>query len=196
MQARLRPRLRQVQGAAKRAERDGLPAHERIATAGATRARTVTARRGLARRRQSHGFAAFFRIRPMLGPMFTAVGRRTRADAAAVRLREPSRWRSRIGRFACKAAHPGYIGWEEFMANQRRLADNVNRYEAGHTGVPRKRLGVAAGHRNLRPLWTSHEPALHGTEWRLSGLLLPVRSRPARRRAVPGSARLAGRRAR
>ena len=24
------------------------------------------------------------------------------------------------------------------MANQRRLADNANRYEAGHTGVPRK----------------------------------------------------------
>jgi DNA invertase Pin-like site-specific DNA recombinase len=44
------PRLRQVQGVAKRAERDGLPAHERIATAGATRARTVTARRRLARR--------------------------------------------------------------------------------------------------------------------------------------------------
>ena len=37
-----------------------------------------------------------------------------------------------------KAAHPGYINWEEFMANQRRLADNVNRYEAGHAGVPRK----------------------------------------------------------
>ncbi|MGB5085402.1 MAG: recombinase family protein, partial [Methylocystis silviterrae] len=25
-----------------------------------------------------------------------------------------------------QAAHPGYISWEEFMANQRRLADNVN----------------------------------------------------------------------
>src|SRR4051812_28947438 len=24
-----------------------------------------------------------------------------------------------------QAAHPGYIGWEEFMANQKRLADNV-----------------------------------------------------------------------
>src|SRR6478609_4558302 len=26
------------------------------------------------------------------------------------------------------AAFPGYLSWEEFMANQRRLADNVNRY--------------------------------------------------------------------
>ena len=59
-----------------------------------------------------------------------------------------------------------------------------------------QRFGVATGHRNLRTLWTSHEPALHGAEWRLPGLLLPVRSRSARRRAVPGSARLAGRRAR
>ena len=24
------------------------------------------------------------------------------------------------------SAHPGYIGWEEFMANQKRFADNVN----------------------------------------------------------------------
>ena len=48
-----------------------------------------------------------------------------------------------------------------------------------------QRFGVATGHRNLRPLWTSHEPALHGAEWRLPGLLLPVRSRSARRRAVP-----------
>ncbi|MCP3468333.1 recombinase family protein [Bradyrhizobium sp. CCGUVB23] len=36
------------------------------------------------------------------------------------------------------AAHPGYIGWEEFMANQGRLADNICRFEAGHSGVPRK----------------------------------------------------------
>ena len=44
-----------------------------------------------------------------------------------------------------QAAHPGYIGWEEFMANQRRLADNVNRYEAGHTGVPRKGSALLQG---------------------------------------------------
>jgi DNA invertase Pin-like site-specific DNA recombinase len=44
-----------------------------------------------------------------------------------------------------KAAHPGYIGWEEFMANQRRLADNMNRYEAGHSGVPRKGSALLQG---------------------------------------------------
>jgi DNA invertase Pin-like site-specific DNA recombinase len=36
------------------------------------------------------------------------------------------------------AAYPGYIPWEEFMANQRRLADNASRYAAGHSGVPRQ----------------------------------------------------------
>lgn len=36
-----------------------------------------------------------------------------------------------------KDAHPAYINWEEFMANQRQLADNVNGYEAGRHGVPR-----------------------------------------------------------
>ena len=35
-------------------------------------------------------------------------------------------------------AHPGYIGWEEFMANQARLAGNVARHAQGRPGVPRK----------------------------------------------------------
>ena len=44
-----------------------------------------------------------------------------------------------------QAAHPGYVGWEEFMANQRRLADNVNRYEAGHASVPRRGSALLQG---------------------------------------------------
>lgn len=43
------------------------------------------------------------------------------------------------------AAHPGYIGWEEYMANQRRLADNVTRYGGGHAGVPRKGSALLQG---------------------------------------------------
>ena len=35
-------------------------------------------------------------------------------------------------------AHPGYVGWEEFMANQARLAGNVARHAEGRPGVPRK----------------------------------------------------------
>jgi hypothetical protein len=31
------------------------------------------------------------------------------------------------------------------MANQRRLADNVNRYEAGHTGAPRRGAALLQG---------------------------------------------------
>lgn len=47
-----------------------------------------------------------------------------------------------------QAAHPGYIGWEEFVKNQRRLTNNINRYEAGHSSVPRASLfvgGAVAG---------------------------------------------------
>jgi Recombinase zinc beta ribbon domain/Recombinase len=44
-----------------------------------------------------------------------------------------------------QTAHPGYIGWEEFMANQRRMADNVNRYEAGHPAVPRRGSALLQG---------------------------------------------------
>ncbi len=42
-------------------------------------------------------------------------------------------------------AHPGYIDWEEFMANQRQLADNLNRYEAGRPGAPRKGSALLQG---------------------------------------------------
>lgn len=42
-------------------------------------------------------------------------------------------------------AHAGYISWEEFMANQRRLADNLNRYDADHAGVPRKGAALLQG---------------------------------------------------
>ncbi|MER9250133.1 recombinase family protein [Mesorhizobium sp. M0590] len=44
-----------------------------------------------------------------------------------------------------QAAHPGYIGWEEFMENQRRLENNINRYEASHSGVPRKEAALLQG---------------------------------------------------
>lgn len=42
-------------------------------------------------------------------------------------------------------AHPSYIGWEEFMANQKQLADNGNRYDVGQRGVPRKGLALLQG---------------------------------------------------
>jgi hypothetical protein len=43
------------------------------------------------------------------------------------------------------AAHPGYISWEAFMANQRCLADNTNRYAAGHAGAPRRGSALLQG---------------------------------------------------
>jgi hypothetical protein len=43
------------------------------------------------------------------------------------------------------------------MTNQRRLADNVSHYKAGHTGVPRKGSallqGIAICGRNLPQIW-------------------------------------------
>jgi DNA invertase Pin-like site-specific DNA recombinase len=37
-----------------------------------------------------------------------------------------------------KGAHPAYVDWNEFMANQRQLADNLNHYDKDRRGVPRK----------------------------------------------------------
>ena len=42
-------------------------------------------------------------------------------------------------------AHPGYIGWEEFMANQKRLAGNVARPHRGQPGAPRRGWALLQG---------------------------------------------------
>src|SRR5262249_39971592 len=44
-----------------------------------------------------------------------------------------------------KDAFPGYIDWEEFMANQQRLADNLNRYDAHRQGAPRRGNALLQG---------------------------------------------------
>jgi DNA invertase Pin-like site-specific DNA recombinase len=43
------------------------------------------------------------------------------------------------------SAHPGYIGWEEFMTNQKRLSDNASGSKAGRRGVPRKGMALLQG---------------------------------------------------
>jgi len=42
-------------------------------------------------------------------------------------------------------AHPGYVGWEEFMANQKRLAGNVARHAAARPGAPRRGWALLQG---------------------------------------------------
>ena len=42
-------------------------------------------------------------------------------------------------------AFTGYISWEEFMANQKRLSDNLSRYEADRRGVARMGLPLLQG---------------------------------------------------
>jgi DNA invertase Pin-like site-specific DNA recombinase len=42
-------------------------------------------------------------------------------------------------------AFAGYIGWEEFMANQRRLSDNLCRYRTDQRGVARKGSALLQG---------------------------------------------------
>lgn len=44
-----------------------------------------------------------------------------------------------------KDAHPGYISWEEFMANQSRLQSNAARRKRGQPGAPRKGQALLQG---------------------------------------------------
>ncbi len=48
-------------------------------------------------------------------------------------------------RVCLRDAHPAYIGWEEFMANQKRLAGNVARHATEQPGVPRKGYALLQG---------------------------------------------------
>jgi excisionase family DNA binding protein len=41
--------------------------------------------------------------------------------------------------------YPAYITWEEFLANQKHLADNQSRYREDHPGVPRKGQALLQG---------------------------------------------------
>ncbi len=43
------------------------------------------------------------------------------------------------------SAHPGYIGREEFMANQQKLEDNRSDHKAGHRGAARKGVALLQG---------------------------------------------------
>jgi hypothetical protein len=44
-----------------------------------------------------------------------------------------------------KDAHPAYVEWNEFMANQRQLADNLNHYDKDRRGVPRNGRALLQG---------------------------------------------------
>jgi DNA invertase Pin-like site-specific DNA recombinase len=44
-----------------------------------------------------------------------------------------------------KDAHPGYIGWEEYMTISDRLADNVGNFRVGHRGAPRRGRALLQG---------------------------------------------------
>jgi len=158
-------------------------------------------------------------VRPVLGPSPHEVAWRE-ADSARVRSilqnpayagayvygrrqRDPSRCRPGSLRGTVKVpiadwavclqtAHPGYIGWEEFMANQRRLTDNTNRYEAGHTGAPRRGAALLQGIAICGRCGRRMSLRYTGPNGDLSGLLLPSRQEPARRRPVPRDPRPGG----
>src|SRR5215472_6998669 len=59
----------------------------------------------------------------------TPIGRRSSSHGRATEAVAIQDWP-----VCLKDAFPGYIDWEEFMANQRRLADNLNRYDVHRQG--------------------------------------------------------------
>src|SRR3984893_2188622 len=88
-----------------------------------------------------------------------------------------------------KDAFPGYIDWEEFMANQRRLAGNFKHYDANRHGVPRHGNamppGIAICGRCGRRMGLHYRPARQ-----LPCLSLSRRSASTWRAGLSGGARL------
>ena len=70
----------------------------------------------------------------------TPIGRRSGSPGAATEAVAIQDWP-----VCLKDAFPGYVDWEEFMANQRRLADNLNRYDLNRHGVPRRGSALLQG---------------------------------------------------
>jgi len=70
----------------------------------------------------------------------TPIGRRSSSHGRATEAVAIQDWP-----VCLKDAFPGYIDWEEFMANQRRLADNLNRYDVHRQGVPRRGNALLQG---------------------------------------------------
>src|SRR6201993_1818079 len=82
----------------------------------------------------------------MREPTFTAAVDARQSAAVPVHGKaRPKPWRFRIGQVCLKDAFPGYIDWEKFVANQRRLADNLNHYDANRHGVPRQGNALLQG---------------------------------------------------
>jgi len=81
----------------------------------------------------------------MLARMYMAGDGRIRASASpgpAI----PERGGSNRRLVDClRDAFTGYIGWEELMANQKRLSDNLCRYQEGQRGVARKGSALLQG---------------------------------------------------
>jgi hypothetical protein len=73
--------------------------------------------------------------------------------------------------------YPGYITWDEFLANQAKLTANQNLYQKDRHGVPRKgqallqgiaRCGICGNRMHLR--YSGPEGEFPGNSSALSGL--------------------------
>ena len=74
-------------------------------------------------------------------------GRRTVQAAARSTEARPTSVKVPLGQWkvCLLSAHPGYIGWEEFMTNQKRLSDNANDSKVGRRGVPGRGAALLQG---------------------------------------------------
>lgn len=88
-------------------------------------------------------------------------------------------------------AHPGYIGWEEYEANQARLRANAHSYGTDRRrSPPREGVALLQGLGALRPLWSADDRALSRQPGpSCSRVPLPTRRHPECHDSVSDGAR-------
>src|SRR5262249_23278076 len=77
-------------------------------------------------------------------------GRRSRAPQGGPGKRGGVQPRREEGRAGHQKPYPAYLSWEQFLANQARLADNASSFARRARGVPRQGQALLAG---LESVW-------------------------------------------
>ena len=131
----------------------------------------------------------------MLGPMSTAVGARIRAGAGrGRRARQPRRSPSPSGRCACKRRTPATSAGRSSWPTRSAWPTTSTATKRAIPAWPRQGSALLQGIATCGRCGRRMSLRYTGPNGRLSGLLLPGRSRPRWRPALPGGARPARRR--
>ena len=120
-------------------------------------------------RRRAEGRIALGPSRsPLESPRFCTTRDMLAPSSMAAHARAGNRRASTVSRkvpreewlFLIRDVHPGYISWDRFEANQKRLAENILALQHAQVGASARGTGFTAGTRAVRSLRGTHGSSL------------------------------------